>query len=128
MLTEIEFEILYTVLMNPSININRLYKKLRGRVSKNKLIKLTKRLIRIGLIYAVPDKNHKQRLLLFVKEDLKNLADVILNKALKRSNDVLDSADSLIKNYIKFVNSVSDPLAQWFLKKLLLKILDEILP
>ncbi|RLE59140.1 MAG: hypothetical protein DRJ35_06425 [Thermoprotei archaeon] len=128
MLNDVEFEILYTVLINPSINVNGLYRRLKGKISKAKLIKLTRKLVKAGLLRAVPDERHKQRILLFVDDKLRKAAESILSAALSRGGDVLGTAENLIQGYLEIVGELYDPFEQWFLKRLILKILEDVLP
>ena len=127
-LNDDEFEILYTILVSPSISVNQLYRKLKGKVSKVRLLKLLKKLRSLGLIHVIRDPRHKQRIRLFLKEDIQNLAKFLLTKTYTVNKEgIIKETDRLIKIYIRVASRVKDPLALNFLKKLVLKEIDRLL-
>ncbi len=114
-----EFEVLYEVLLYPSINVNKLYQSLSGKISKVKLIALIKRLSDLGLIRTVRDPRHKQRIMLFIREDIQALAQRFLIGPINdKGRDVVKEAERLIRSYMEVASSVRDPVAKEFLKKL----------
>jgi len=123
-----EFEVLYEVLLYPSINVNKLYQSLSGKISKVKLISLIKRLSDLGLIRTVRDPRHKQRIMLFLREDLQALAQRFLIEPINdKGRDVVKEAERLIRSYMEVASSVRDPFAKEFLKKLVTVEVDRLL-
>jgi DNA-binding MarR family transcriptional regulator len=122
-----EFEVLYEILRSPSISVNKLYAKLRGRVSKVKLIELVRRLREAGLVKAVSDPRHKQRLMLFLREDIQGLAQSLLVKTINGGSDVVREVERLVRTYIEAASKVRDPVAVEFLRKLVSEQVDSLL-
>jgi DNA-binding MarR family transcriptional regulator len=123
-----EFEVLYEVLLYPSINVNKLYQSLSGKISKVKLISLIKRLSDLGLIRTVRDPRHKQRIMLFIREDIQALAQRFLIEPINdKGRDVVKEAERLIRSYMEVASSVRDPIAKEFLKKLVTVEVDRLL-
>jgi DNA-binding MarR family transcriptional regulator len=123
-----EFEVLYEVLLYPSINVNKLYQSLSGKISKVKLILLIKRLSDLGLIRTVRDPRHKQRIMLFLREDIQALAQRFLIEPINdKGRDVVKEAERLIRSYMEVASSVRDPIAKEFLKKLVTVEVDRLL-
>jgi DNA-binding MarR family transcriptional regulator len=123
-----EFEVLYEVLLYPSINVNKLYQSLSGKISKAKLISLIKRLSDLGLIRTVRDPRHKQRIMLFIREDIQALAQRFLIEPINdKGRDVVKEAERLIRSYMEVASSVRDPVAKEFLKKLVTVEVDRLL-
>lgn len=123
-----EFEVLYEVLLYPSINVNKLYQSLSGKISKVKLILLIKRLSDLGLIRTVRDPRHKQRIMLFLREDIQALAQRFLIEPINdRGRDVVKEAERLIRSYMEVASSIRDPVAKEFLKKLVTVEVDRLL-
>jgi DNA-binding MarR family transcriptional regulator len=123
-----EFEVLYEVLLYPSINVNKLYQSLSGKISKVKLISLIKRLSDLGLIRTVRDPRHKQRIMLFLREDIQALAQRFLIEPInEKGRDVVKEAERLIRSYMEVASSVRDPVAKEFLKKLVTVEVDRLL-
>jgi DNA-binding MarR family transcriptional regulator len=123
-----EFEVLYEVLLYPSINVNKLYQSLSGKISKVKLISLIKRLSDLGLIRTVRDPRHKQRIMLFLREDIQALAQRFLIEPINdKGRDVVKEAERLIRSYMEVASSVRDPFAKEFLKKLVTVEVDRLL-
>jgi DNA-binding MarR family transcriptional regulator len=123
-----EFEVLYEVLLYPSINVNKLYQSLSGKISKVKLIALIKRLSDLGLIRTVRDPRHKQRIMLFLREDIQALAQRFLIEPINdKGRDVVKEAERLIRSYMEVASSVRDPVAKEFLKKLVTVEVDRLL-
>ncbi|AGT36093.1 hypothetical protein N186_08785 [Thermofilum adornatum] len=123
-----EFEVLYEVLLYPSINVNKLYQSLSGKISKVKLISLIKRLSDLGLIRTVRDPRHKQRIMLFLREDIQALAQRFLIEPINdKGRDVVKEAERLIRSYMEVASSVRDPVAKEFLKKLVTVEVDRLL-
>lgn len=123
-----EFEVLYEVLLYPSINVNKLYQSLSGKISKVKLIALIKRLSDLGLIRTVRDPRHKQRIMLFLREDIQALAQRFLIEPINdKGRDVVKEAERLIRSYMEVASSVRDPIAKEFLKKLVTVEVDRLL-
>jgi DNA-binding MarR family transcriptional regulator len=123
-----EFEVLYEVLLYPSINVNKLYQSLSGKISKVKLILLIKRLSDLGLIRTVRDPRHKQRIMLFLREDIQALAQRFLIEPINdKGRDVVKEAERLIRSYMEVASSVRDPVAKEFLKKLVTVEVDRLL-
>jgi DNA-binding MarR family transcriptional regulator len=123
-----EFEVLYEVLLYPSINVNKLYQSLSGKISKVKLILLIKRLSDLGLIRTVRDPRHKQRIMLFIREDIQALAQRFLIEPINdKGRDVVKEAERLIRSYMEVASSVRDPIAKEFLKKLVTVEVDRLL-
>ncbi len=122
-----EFEILYEILKSPSISVNRLYAKLTGRVSKVKLIAVVRRLREAGLVKAVSDPRHKQRLMLFLREDIQGLAQSLLVKTINGGGDVVREVERLVRSYIEAVSKVKDPVAVEFLRRLVSRQVDTLL-
>jgi DNA-binding MarR family transcriptional regulator len=123
-----EFEVLYEVLLYPSINVNKLYQSLSGKISKVKLIALIKRLSDLGLIRTVRDPRHKQRIMLFIREDIQALAQRFLIEPINdKGRDVVKEAERLIRSYMEVASSVRDPVAKEFLKKLVTVEVDRLL-
>lgn len=123
-----EFDVLYEVLLYPSINVNKLYQSLSGKISKVKLISLIKRLSDLGLIRTVRDPRHKQRIMLFLREDIQALAQRFLIEPINdKGRDVVKEAERLIRSYMEVASSVRDPFAKEFLKKLVTVEVDRLL-
>jgi DNA-binding MarR family transcriptional regulator len=123
-----EFDVLYEVLLYPSINVNKLYQSLSGKISKVKLIALIKRLSDLGLIRTVRDPRHKQRIMLFLREDIQALAQGFLIEPINdKGRDVVKEAERLIRSYMEVASSVRDPFAKEFLKKLVTVEVDRLL-
>jgi DNA-binding MarR family transcriptional regulator len=123
-----EFEVLYEVLLYPSINVNKLYQSLSGKISKVKLIALIKRLSDLGLIRTVRDPRHKQRIMLFLREDIQALAQRFLIEPINdKGRDVVKEAERLIRSYMEVASSIRDPVAKEFLKKLVTVEVDRLL-
>lgn len=123
-----EFDVLYEVLLYPSINVNKLYQSLSGKISKVKLILLIKRLSDLGLIRTVRDPRHKQRIMLFIREDIQALAQRFLIEPINdKGRDVVKEAERLIRSYMEVASSVRDPVAKEFLKKLVTVEVDRLL-
>jgi DNA-binding MarR family transcriptional regulator len=123
-----EFEVLYEVLLYPSINVNKLYQSLSGKISKVKLILLIKRLSDLGLIRTARDPRHKQRIMLFLREDIQALAQRFLIEPINdKGRDVVKEAERLIRSYMEVASSVRDPIAKEFLKKLVTVEVDRLL-
>jgi DNA-binding MarR family transcriptional regulator len=123
-----EFDVLYEVLLYPSINVNKLYQSLSGKISKVKLISLIKRLSDLGLIRTVRDPRHKQRIMLFLREDIQALAQRFLIEPINdKGRDVVKEAERLIRSYMEVASSVRDPVAKEFLKKLVTVEVDRLL-
>ena len=123
-----EFDVLYEVLLYPSINVNKLYQSLSGKISKVKLILLIKRLSDLGLIRTVRDPRHKQRIMLFIREDIQALAKRFLIEPINyKGRDVVKEAERLIRSYMEVASSVRDPVAKEFLKKLVTVEVDRLL-
>lgn len=123
-----EFEVLYEILLYPSINVNKLYQSLSGKISKVKLISLIKRLSDLGLIRTVRDPRHKQRIMLFLREDIQALAQRFLIEPINdKGRDVVKEAERLIRSYMEVASSVRDPVAKEFLKKLVTLEVDRLL-
>jgi DNA-binding MarR family transcriptional regulator len=123
-----EFEVLYEVLLYPSINVNKLYQSLSGKISKVKLISLIKRLSDLGLIRTVRDPRHKQRIMLFLREDIQALAQRFLIEPINdKGRDVVKEAERLIRSYMEVASSIRDPVAKEFLKKLVTVEVDRLL-
>ncbi|MCC5999061.1 MAG: hypothetical protein LM573_08280, partial [Thermofilum sp.] len=102
-----EFDVLYEVLLYPSINVNKLYQSLSGKISKVKLILLIKRLSDLGLIRTVRDPRHKQRIMLFIREDIQALAQRFLIEPINdKGRDVVKEAERLIRSYMEVASSV----------------------
>ncbi|MEM3783041.1 MAG: hypothetical protein QXX32_05835, partial [Thermofilum sp.] len=105
-----EFEVLYEVLLYPSINVNKLYQSLNGKISKVKLISLIKRLSDLGLIRTVRDPRHKQRIMRFLRDDIQALAQRFLIEPINdKGRDVVKEAERLIRSYMEVASSVRDP-------------------
>jgi len=113
-----EFEVLYEILKSPSISVNRLYAKLKGKVSKVKLIALVRNLREAGLVKAVSDPRHKQRIMLFLREDVQGLAQSLLVRTLNGGSDVAREVERLVRAYTEAASKVRDPIAVEFLRKL----------
>jgi len=127
-LNDDEFEILYTILVSPSISVNQLYRKLKGKVSKVRLLKLLKKLRSLGLIRVIRDPRHKQRIRLFLREDIQDLAKFFLAKTYTVTKEgIVKETDRLMKIYIRVASGVKDPLTLNFFKKLVLKEIDKLL-
>ena len=127
-LSDDEFEILYAILVSPSISVNQLYRKLKGKVSKVRLLKLLGKLRSLGLIRAIRDPRHKQRIRLFLKEDIQDLAKIFLTEAYTATKEsIIEETDRLMKIYVRVAPRVKDPLTLNFLKKLVLKKVDKLL-
>jgi len=127
-LNDDEFEILYTILVSPSISVNQLYRKLKGKVSKVRLLKILGRLRSLGLIHVIRDPRHKQRIRLFLKEDIQDLAKIFLTRTyIVTKEGIVEETDRLMKIYIRVASRVKDPLTLNFLKKLVLKEIDKLL-
>lgn len=123
-----EFDVLYEVLLYPSINVNKLYQSLNGKISKVKLIALIKRLSDLGLIRTVRDPRHKQRIMLFLREDIQAFAQRFLIEPINdKGRDVVEEAERLIRSYMEVASSVRDPVAKEFLKKLVTVEVDRLL-
>ena len=123
-----EFQVLYEVLLYPSINLNKLYQSLSGKISKVKLISLIKRLSDLGLIRTVRDPRHKQRIMLFLREDIQALAQRFLIEPINdKGRDVVKEAERLIRSYMEVASSIRDPVAKEFLKKLVTVEVDRLL-
>jgi len=123
-----EFQVLYEVLLYPSINVNKLYQSLSGKISKVKLISLIKRLSDLGLIRTVRDPRHKQRIMLFLREDIQALAQRFLIEPINdKGRDVVKEAERLIRSYMEVASSIRDPVAKEFLKKLVTVEVDRLL-
>ena len=123
-----EFEVLYAILTSPSISVNQLYARLKGKVSKVRLIRLIRRLRKLGLIRAVKDPKHKQRILLFLKDDVQDLARNFLVKTCSAAkNNIAGEVDRLTCVYVKVASKIRDPVVLDFLKKLVLKQIDTLL-
>lgn len=68
-----KFEIAHGIVIdevakNPGINFNKLANKLKGKISRVKLLKVIKELKNYGILKEIRDKKHKQRLLLNLSE------------------------------------------------------------
>jgi len=123
-----EFEVLYTILISPGISVNQLYNKLRGRISKVKLIRLLRELRKPGLIRAMKDPKHKQKILLFLKDDVQDTARKILTKTYTIArNNIVGEIERLTRTYIEIAPKIKNPTMLEFLKKLLLKEIDKLL-
>ena len=123
-----EFEVLYLILTSPSISVNQLYARLKGKVSKVRLIRLIRRLRRLGLIRTVKDPRHKQRILLFLKDDVQDLArNFLVNTCSAAKNNIAGEVNRLTSVYVKVASKIRDPVMLDFLKKLVLKQIDRLL-
>jgi len=120
-LREEEFIVLYAIFESPSISVNQLYRKLRGRISKVKMIEILKKLTDEGLVKKVKDPRHKQRVMLFLKDDVQKLAKSIVDRACETAkNSIVDKADCLLRKYLEVASKIKDPIIRDFLKKLVL--------
>jgi len=123
-----EFMVLYAIFKTPSISVNQLYRRLRGRISKVKMIEVLKKLTEAGLVKRVRDPRHKQRIMLFLKDDVQRLARSIVEKARETAkNSIVERADSLLRKYLEVASKISDPIVRDFLKRLVLAEIAEFL-
>jgi len=123
-----EFMVLYTIFKTPSISVNQLYHRLRGRISKVKMIEVLKKLTEAGLVKRVRDPRHKQRIMLFLKDDVQRLARSIVEKTRETAkNSIVERADSLLRKYLIVASKISDPIVRDFLKRLVLAEIAEFL-
>lgn len=120
--------VLYAIFKTPSISVNQLYRRLRGRISKVKMIEVLKKLTEAGLVKRVRDPRHKQRIMLFLKDDVQRLARSIVEKARETAkNSIVERADSLLRKYLEVASKISDPIVRDFLKRLVLAEIAEFL-
>jgi len=120
--------VLYAIFKTPSISVNQLYRRLRGRISKVKMIEVLKKLTEAGLVKRVRDPRHKQRIMLFLKDDVQRLARSIVEKARETAkNSIVERADSLLRKYLEVASKTSDPIVRDFLKRLVLAEIAEFL-
>lgn len=120
--------VLYAIFKTPSISVNQLYRRLRGRISKVKMIEVLKKLTEAGLVKRVRDPRHKQRIMLFLKDDVQRLARSIVEKARETAkNSIVERADSLLRKYLIVASKTSDPIVRDFLKRLVLAEIAEFL-
>ncbi|RLE98961.1 MAG: hypothetical protein DRJ63_06655 [Thermoprotei archaeon] len=123
-----EFMVLYAIFKTPSISVNQLYRRLRGRISKVKMIEVLKKLTEAGLVKRVRDPRHKQRIMLFLKDDVQRLARSIVEKTRETAkNSIVERADSLLRKYLIVASKISDPIVRDFLKRLVLAEIAEFL-
>jgi len=123
-----EFMVLYAIFKTPSISVNQLYRRLRGRISKVKMIEVLKKLTEAGLVKRVRDPRHKQRIMLFLKDDVQRLARSIVEKTRETAkNSIVERADSLLRKYLEVASKISDPIVRDFLKRLVLAEIAEFL-
>ena len=120
--------VLYAIFKTPSISVNQLYRRLRGRISKVKMIEVLKKLTEAGLVKRVRDPRHKQRIMLFLKDDVQRLARSIVEKTRETAkNSIVERADSLLRKYLIVASKTSDPIVRDFLKRLVLAEIAEFL-
>jgi len=127
-LREEEFIVLYAIFESPSISVNQLYRKLKGRISKVKMIEILKKFTNEGLVERVKDPKHKQRVMLFLKDDVQKLARSLVEKARETAkNNIVEKADSILRKYLEVASKIKDPIVRDFLKKLVLAEIAEFL-
>ena len=125
---EEEFEVLYEILLSPKVNVNRLYSKMKGKISKARLLNILRKLNREGLIEVVRDPRHKQRLLLSVREDVRSIANYILSPLSgPKGSNVLGKIEGLVGAYLEIARRISNPEVKEFLRMLVARQVDNLL-
>jgi len=121
-LTSLEGLIIDIVASFPEgIGVNQLSRKLKGKVSKVKLIKEIKRLSELGLLHITRDLRHKQRLLIKASEQVLQIFKVFsLNNFAKFERQEVEVIGAKIVNliscYLDWAEKLSDPYLISYIK------------
>ncbi|RLG41239.1 MAG: hypothetical protein DRO05_04525 [Thermoproteota archaeon] len=121
-LTSLEGLIIDIVASFPEgIGVNQLSRKLKGKVSKVKLIKEIKKLSDLGLLHITRDLRHKQRLLIKASEQVLQIFRVFsLNNFAKFERQEVEVISAKIVNliscYLDWAEKLSDPYLISYLK------------
>jgi len=103
------------------IGVNQLSRKLKGKVSKVKLIKEIRKLSDLGLLHITRDLRHKQRLLIKASEQVLQIFRVFsLNNFAKFERQEVEVISAKIVNliscYLDWTEKLSDPYLISYLK------------
>ncbi|AKG38358.1 hypothetical protein MA03_02445 [Infirmifilum uzonense] len=127
-MSEEEFEVLFEILRSPHISVNKLYQRMKGRISKARLIKILRNLNKEGFLKVERDPRHKQKLHLRVSEDVERLAGSLMGAlSTLRDTSVANQIESLLNTYHELASRVTRPELRDFLRSLIKRQVDSLI-
>lgn len=113
------------------IGVNQLSRKLKGKISRVKLIKEIRKLSKLGLLHISRDLRHKQRLLIRVSERVLHIFKEFsldpLSLEGKEVHDLSKRIASLISSYLELAGRLKNPYLICYIKYRLVSEFSELI-
>lgn len=114
----------------PHINLNELARVLKGKVSRVRLFKVISELKKHGAIHLRRDERHKQKMLVYPSEGIKDAYSRLSTKAITsavKSEEILDSISEVVLRYKGLLDKLTSVIERWYVHYRASKTISDLL-